>query len=293
MEEAGWNEKKLFCFIHIEKSGGITLHNLLHSCFPGYISPSSSPTFGEKFTAVELDLLIRLIPWKIPGIGGHKMGAFLGYEQVLGGKVQYFSFLRAPLKRYLSHYNWQRYVEKRKLTIEKFAKDPRFHNFQTYRIAGERNLDKALTLINSSFMLVGLIERYDESLLLLGQHLNLPMQALRYERSNVKDYGIDAIRWESLSAELQELILENNRLDIDLYRIVKDEIFPTYLAQYNGDMAADLEAFRNINKDYRFPITSLLKRKSSNYFLKGIVQPLIQYKVSKSEAAINEGTPKT
>src|SRR4051812_4528507 len=106
-------------FIHIEKCGGITLHNLLHANFKGYISPH--PGFQEHLSKEELKWLKRLYPGKVTGIGGHRAGAFQHYEDVIKQPLFYFTFLRDPIKRYLSHLNWQKMIMSKDWTFDSFA----------------------------------------------------------------------------------------------------------------------------------------------------------------------------
>ncbi len=273
MKRQRWVECPFLCFVHIEKAGGITLHALLHRLFWGYVSPS--PAFGEHFTARDLKRLHRFWPFALSGIGGHRMGAWQDYESAVGRPVFCFTFLRDPLQRYLSHLNWQLHVKKRFDRPEDFIHSGYFDDFQTYRIAGERNFAKARRLLRERFAFVGLLEDYDRSLLLWRAALGRPDLDLRYQRENVKDYGSSGFVFEDLPERLRRKVLEKNARDMDLYRWVCEELYPAQERAYEGDLEKDLAAFRQMNAGYRSPLLFSLKRRLSNALLARVFQPLL------------------
>lgn len=263
-------------FVHIEKAGGITLHNLWHKCFPGYLSPHPHPRFGWHLTARDLQRLQRWTPYRIQGIGGHRISANQGYEQVLRRPVFYLTFVRDPLKRYFSHINWQVAMMQMDWTMETFTADPEKDNYQAYRIAGDRyDWEKARYILSERFHFVGLLERFDESLLLLRQRMGLPELDIRYERSNVTKEENVAFRYEDQPASMQQLIRRRNEVDLRIYDYVREELFPRYIREYPGDLQRDLAMFRAQNEGYRFPRWSWVKRKATNVWLGRVVQPLI------------------
>ncbi len=257
--------------MHIEKAGGITLHALLHKLFLGYISPS--PAFGEHFTADDLAGIKRLWPFPLSGLGGHRMGAWLGYEEVVQKPLFYFTFMRDPLKRYLSHLNWQMHIKKNFSHPEDFVSENYFDDFQCYRIAGERDEKKARKMLEERFAFTGLLEKYDRSLLLWRHALGMPQLDVRYQRENVKDYGSRTIRREDLTDRLWKKIERKNARDLALYEWVCEDLFPRQERAYGANLEKDLAAFRQMNAGYTFPLYSRWKRKASNGLLGRLVQP--------------------
>jgi hypothetical protein len=261
------------CFVHIEKAGGITLHNLFHRLYRGYVSPHPDKRFGNPWTAKHVQVLQEMLPFKITGIGGHRMRAFLDYESVIGERVFYFTMMRNPVDRYLSHLNWQKNLMNMGWTIESFTSTPYNDNWQAFRIAGERNLDKAKEIMARNFGLIGMIEKYDESMVLLKAAMGDPSADFRYQEANIKNYGDQVIRFDQLSQEMQEKVIANNAIDIELYRFLKDELYPQYVRRFSADLDTEVDAYRKANRHYQYPAWALIKRKVSNVYLSKLIQP--------------------
>jgi len=264
---------KFICFVHIEKAGGITLHNILYTLLNCYLTPN--PNFGEQFTKQDLIKLFKVWPIKITGIGGHRLGAFLGYEGALNKEVFYLTFLREPIRRYMSHLNWQKNVMSIDWTAESFANDIYFNNFQCYRISGKRTFLDAKKIISQKYGFVGLLERYDQSLIILEKILGLRQFSLQYSKANQKEYGFRSIKYDELTPDIQTKIVHNNQEDIKLYRYVLDELYPRYEHSYGATLPSDLNKFLILNKTFRLPIHIVLKRKFTNFLLSRIVQPYL------------------
>ena len=102
----------MFCFIHIERAGGTTLHYIFRNNFLRYLTLTPWSYWANKgenvFSKHEAKWLFRLLPFT-PGFGGHTTRCYLDYEEVVGA-LNYITFLRDPIRRYKSHYNYQRKV---------------------------------------------------------------------------------------------------------------------------------------------------------------------------------------
>jgi hypothetical protein len=64
---------------------------------------------GNELSFEEVLMLFRLLP-HTRGFGGHTTRSYLGYERAAGRPIRYVTFVRDPVKRYLSHFNHQRSV---------------------------------------------------------------------------------------------------------------------------------------------------------------------------------------
>ena len=159
---------KLVGFVHIEKAAGITLHNMLHRDYFGYISPS--PEYDEFILPDKLKKIIKYYPSKIHGFGGHRIGSFMNYEKMLDSKIFYFTFVRNPIDRYISHLNWQKFIMKKEWNVEEFINESYFSNFQCYRFGGKRTFEDVKSSIDK-FDFIGVFEKFDKSILMLSEQL--------------------------------------------------------------------------------------------------------------------------
>lgn len=202
------------------------------------------------FSAKELRILRRIHP-TIKGIGGHTTRTYAGYEAEIKEPIFYFTFLRDPIARYLSHLNHQ--VNKMDVawSVGDFLKETRFNNLMTIRVAGCEDLELAKRRLRDDFGMVGLFESYDESLVILSRMIFGAPNKLQYEHMNDSINEVK-LRFDDLSPEFKERVIANNSLDIDLYDWVKKEIFPAYLNNYPGDFEEELRHFREGNSRFRY-----------------------------------------
>lgn len=237
----------------------------------GYISPS--PEFNEFFSSDYLEKLIANYPFRVTGIGGHRVGSFLGYEKIIDRPIFYFSFVRKPLSRYLSHFNWQKNVKKIAWTVDSFLEESYFNNFQCYRIAGKRDFASAKLHVEKKYSFVGIMEEYDASVLLLYQKLGFDKKPF-YKKSNKKNHK-QMIDLSQLNPLQYQRLVDNNHEDIRLYNYIKEVIFPSYLKEYKFSEKEKIW-FNKVNRTYSFPLISVIKRKITNTVLKKLIQPCLK-----------------
>lgn len=243
------------CFVHIERAGGTTLHSIIQHNYPSYII--LKPWFrwpnqpGCYLRTKELRLLMKLLPFS-KGVGGHTVRPYLDYHKILDRPFFYFTFLREPISRYISHFHLMHALNK-KLDIESFVMERQYNNFQTVRLAEEENIEKARQVLKRNFHFMGLTERFDESLLLLKDKLGDKNFNIHYERLNISKEHTEIIQYKNLSKKVQQKILDNNKLDLYLYDYGLNEIYPTFRKQYSGNIKSDLISFKYENKTFSFP----------------------------------------
>lgn len=228
------NEMKIqaipfFCFIHIEKTAGSTLHQLLLDSFPKYLSvhPAYLPPQCRRsylFTAEQLKPLQYL--FRPAGIGGHKVRSYLGYEKIVGSSIRYFTFLREPVARYLSQFEYLTGHRGLQASFEEFLTFDEARNRQVRRICGKDDLNAALSEIQG-YGFVGLVEEFLYSMRLLSHHVFENRLLVRSMRRNPTKQRV-LPPFDEMPAQWQAKILENNRLDIELYDRVKAEIYPRF-----------------------------------------------------------------
>jgi len=236
--------KKFFIFVHIEKAAGTTIHNLLKYNLPTYVSLRSwHPWTNEKeaeFTERDLFLLRKIYPF-LKGIGGHSTRQSLNYEEVLpkDQKISYFTFVRDPISRYMSHFKYQVHVKKNNYTIDSYCKEPRFNNYMVKRIAGSENLEVAIENLKY-FKFIGLKERFNQSLILMNKFIFDEELDLRYESKNINKKESE-ISFYSLEDYQKENIKNNNCLDLLLYKHIYEEVYPKYISEYGTGKELEFE----------------------------------------------------
>lgn len=232
----------------------MSLHHALKYAIPGYeiLRPwwywSNEP--GNYFNRDELRLFRQMHPF-LRGVGGHTTRSYANYESVVSEPVFYFTFLRDPIKRYLSHLNHQ--INKMGIdwSVRNFVEEPRFNNLMTRRIAGVDNVDLAKSILRDKFGMVGIFESYDESLLILSDLLFEAPTVLHYEHIN-DSQGESKFGLPDLSQELRDVVFKNNELDSELYVYAKDQLFARLKDTYSGDLQADLAVFKAKNTKYTY-----------------------------------------
>ena len=247
--------RKFLCFVHVERAGGTTLKQLLANLFPTYVSLKPWYCWANEpencFMPAELVVLHRWLPF-LAGVGGHTTRSWLDYEGAVGREVFRFTFMRDPIKRYMSHFNYQRIMMGVDWRIEEFLAESRFDNYHTRRYAGHASVERAKRALDEEFDFVGLTDRFDESVLLFRDALGEPQLSVLYERVNaLPDAGV--LQFEELSTEIQERIRDANALDLELYEYARDRVFPRFVERFDGDLAASVARHQEENRGYRFP----------------------------------------
>ncbi len=269
-------KKYFLIYVHLERCGGTTMHNLLRSNFPFYttINPRRwSNELQNAFTDKHLKSMLKIIPF-CQGIGGHTIRPFFNYESVLkpGYKKLMFTFLRDPVKRYLSHFYYQKYVMNIPWSIEQFLDEERFNHFQTVKIAGSSDANKAIEILQNKIDFVGISEQYDASLLMLfalfGKRPNYELRNALRPKGEVK-------KLEEFPEKIQNRILENNSQDQIIYDFAIRKIFPSYLDSYSGNLESDIIKLKKENEHYRYAPGNRMANIAFKYINYKLIQPLI------------------
>lgn len=235
-------------FLHVPKCGGTTLTNVLSQNFPQercfHLSNSIAGSREKLASKPESERA------KLKLIAGHLS---YGWHELLPGKSKYFTFIRDPIDRIVSQYNYVRFrsvykhylrdiVEKENMSIGRYVESgvcDELNNGQVRLLAGIEDiiqepygkskitygsndsalLEKALENIDRHFLLVGLQDRFNESLVLLKKRLKL--RRVGYISHNVgkRDY-----RKILPTPEEIELIRSYNQLDLELCRLMREKL---------------------------------------------------------------------
>jgi len=175
-------------------------------------------------------------------LAGHTVRLIRGHFDMslskhLPSNTQFFTLLRDPVERAISHfYHYRRAttdpihpLAMRSTLIEWVSASGvvEMDNGQTRRLAGEMNvpcgrvtlqmLDRAKANLAKNFAVIGLTERFDESLILLHRQFGWPLQ-------RVRDLNIGENRPQrtDLSKETRKILDDCNHFDLDLYQFASD-----------------------------------------------------------------------
>lgn len=231
-------DDSILTFCHTAKTAGTTLQLLLRRHFG--IRHLDLPR-GDPYTATRLRWELRLNPL-VRSIAGHSLRPhvdFGPYED----RLRWFTFLREPISRYISHY--QHSVEKHanKATFEAYLKDPTRWNWHVRMLAGEEDLEAAKQMLATKIRCVGLTEHFDESLLLIRHRMKLEDFVVAYGRPR-NPARTSEVRRRILEAfdTYRDEICERNRLDLELYGYAVQELYSRQRQEYGeARLRHDLE----------------------------------------------------
>jgi hypothetical protein len=248
--------RELLIFLHIPKTAGSTLLRILENQYgPQRVRKLYDSTFGDEVATLSTEEL----NWTRV-IAGH---FYFGVHARLPGKSRYLTFLREPVARVLSHYEFVRrrpehYLHEAALSLSlaeyvRFCGDAEPNNDQTRLLAGaemassdgtcsppmlaaaKRNLDLHAA--------VGLTEAFDASLVLMRRTFGWKRPL--YVRRNVGGRSGAG----ELSPEAREVVEALNGLDAELYRYAYER-FRRDVAEYGADFPRDEWISRQVNAVY-------------------------------------------
>jgi hypothetical protein len=258
--------RRLFVFNHIGKTAGSTMRQVLWHVFDG------RRVFMSTVIGTHADRIAELrqrLEMPRPGVDAIIAHTGYGVHERLPQVFHYqlYTMLRDPVERTLSQYYFE--IQKERLPasvslMEFLERDlHRAYNVQTGFLGGlhvREHLD-GLSLTKDLFddallerakaalhahEAVGLTERFDESLLLLGQAFEWPLTKLLYVRKNA---GRLRPRRPALTEEEQAAVRAHNRLDLELYAYAT-ELFEAQLRERVPDAETRLRTFRRLNAMY-------------------------------------------
>ena len=239
------NRDELIAYIHVMKTGGQTMCDILRQSFPGRHCDLQVKGVA---TADDLRFARRFYP-QLRSIAGHGVVPLsnLGED---AGSIRFFAFLRDPVERCISHYQYRRNKDE----VSDF--EPwlgKFANYQTRFLSRTHTMqdpwaiapeaDRAIEAVERHVGFVGLQERFDESLVMLRRWVADAEFDIEYRSRNVATKS--GIRKQLLGdARIVEMIRAHHVEDEKLYRHVRDHVYPRQVAQYGTALADDLARLR-------------------------------------------------
>jgi hypothetical protein len=252
----------MYAFVHIEKTAGSCLNTILRRSFGtrhcDIRLPLAKRRTDHRDSRACVDAAdlrrVSLLYRNLRGIAGHNVKPYADLHEACSA-IQFFTILREPARRFRSHF-LNRGDGNLRDDFERWLKDNWVHNWQTKMIAGEPSAQKAIDLLCTWFGFVGLTERFDESLVLLGGWLQEPTFCPEYRRVNrlsdkhrPRDLERKQTDMSYLDSEdMRARIREANAEDYKVYEFVTSTMYPQQLAAYRGDLAAEVEQLQRKNE---------------------------------------------
>lgn len=205
------NTNRLILFIHLPKTAGTTLLEMVTRFYP----PENIQLLYENDAYVETKLSEDR-QGQIKCVYGHFS---FGLHQYASRPFTYVTMLREPIERSISLYYFKK--PEHNQTLRQFFNSnylPKY-NHQTYLLAGGcYDLKRAKENLQKYFSVVGLTERFVESLFLMKKEFGWH-QIASYWFSNVT---ANRLKKEQIPQDEIELIRKNNELDLQLYTFASE-----------------------------------------------------------------------
>jgi len=188
-----------------------------------------------------------------------------GLHELLTRRATYITLLRNPIERVISDYYFilshpvhslHETLHSESISLVEFASMGRFpgvENLQTRLLSGRGVSPKACTTdmfdearrnLREHFSVVGLTERFDETLILLKRLFQ--WRFMLYTRRNV---GRNRPDTRSVDEHTLRVIESSNQLDIRLYDYAR-AMFEEQISRQGLDFDIELEALRRVNRQY-------------------------------------------
>lgn len=274
----------MLVFIHINKTAGRTVRYILRSSYGARhceVEPWHAPWDGPPFSAADLRRLRKIYP-RLASIAGHRLTGFADLGEQ-GPALRYFTFLRDPVALCASRFQYHiEYRKKKGVVFEEWIGREWLRDAQTKQIGGTSSVDDAVRMLTTKAVLVGLTERFDESLVLL--------KGLRARDLDIDYVPVNVARTNKLANELlsnpstRQAIVDANSSDVALYDYVKSELYPSIQRDYGSSLADDVAEYQK-NRNRGFNARKLTASRLKQY---GVYQPLLHLYRKKTTRKIVE-----
>ena len=248
----------LLIFLHLPKAGGTTLRELIGR---QYAPDRTIDLRNDRQIEDDLQSLSREQRDRMQALAGH---VNYGVHEHFTQSSTYFTFLRHPVDRLVSHYHYVRNnprhflytaVTSANLSLLDYVQSglsEELSNDQTRRLAGTAkdsvvnsdDLALARKHLASHFCVAGVVERFDESLLLLSQARGWQRPYYLCRNVGTGQPGTE------ISTEERAAILDRNDLDLQLYDLVRQKLDHAIEAR-GPTFMIELERFRHHNRQYQ------------------------------------------
>lgn len=244
--------------MHLHRTGGTTFLKLLDNIY------NENETFtidGKHFreSAIEFSLLPLDQRSKYRLVKGH---LFWGFHKYCPNKSDYITILRNPIDRAISQYRWHlrpecAYPVSPDLTLIDFLESGKFisaDNGMTRLISGkdrddidygkctDEMFEIAKNNLEHEFLVFGLTEYYDETLILLKKILEWPKFPVYIKKNVHEKKPIN----QNISEQEYKVLIKYNRYDIELYEYAK-KLFEERIKKETSSFHTEVNLFKQLN----------------------------------------------
>lgn len=239
------DQSDLIAYIHVMKTGGQTMCDILRQSFPGRHCDLQVKGVAS---ADDLRFARRFYP-HLRSIAGHGVVPLSNLAEA-AGSIRFFAFLRDPVERCVSHYQYRRNKDETAgfepwlaLNAEYQTRFLCRRHDVTDPWSAPADADDAIEVIERHVGFVGLQERFDESLVLLRRWVDDERLDIEYRSRNVARSR--ALRERLLGdARIVAMIEAHHVQDAKLYRYVRDVVYPRQVQCYGPGLADDVAALQ-------------------------------------------------
>ncbi len=290
---SNYNQGQTIVFLHIPKTAGTTLHLIIER---QYNSRKIVTIHTPVENAAQISRIQKLTPTQQQQVRVIKGHTFWGWHQLLPQSYVYFTLLRNPVERFISNYYFllkkeghplgQKLLEE-KVTIKDFVNWTGEDNYQTIKDfvnwtgednyqtrflaknIGEGNLDikgsectretleRAKRNLRENFAVVGTVEEFDKTLLLLKKTFGWKNIFYKVKNKNKQRPSNNLISQKTL-----KLIKEKNKLDLELYNYAT-ETLQTMIKNQGDSFKEEVQNFQKINDSSFGQFSALMSSSAS------------------------------
>ena len=223
----------MLAHIHLMKTAGQTISWILRQSFGG----NHCDLVGRRHELASAVRWAKRFYPNLRSISGHCVVPYGDLDQA-GLAPRFFTFLRDPLDRCVSHYQFSVQKDGCPLTFGRWLE--KHQDYQTRKLCGARDAERAIELLEQRVGFVGLVERFDESLVLLRHWCGAPEMDLRYRSRNIA--ADNRIKRDILSdAATVARIRACHQHDDKLYRHVREVVYPRQISRFGPGLSAALQ----------------------------------------------------
>lgn len=253
----------MFAYIHFPKAAGSTIATILRQSF---LSRHCDVRVGNAFRAQPqlTSQTLKRIRWFYPRLESIQGHGVVPCSDLYRDKTnwRFYALFRDPMERCASEYQYRVIRGGLELPFEAWIKQPIARNRMTKMLCGREDSRAALRTLDQRVECVGLMNRFDEFLVLLRHWMSTPRLDIRYRKKNV--ISSNHIKRRLLQGTAtRRLLYEANRHDAELFQYVQETVYPRQKQLYGNTLAADVQQFRAANRrplPYPRQLPSMLKR---------------------------------